>query len=197
MQRDRYLTVIRPRASDIRNDSSWPVLPLKKRKKKEENLSLFLSLIGRNHPGKVFDSNDLIFRSILSLVPSISYRETKDGEIARIYRENKRQREEGFEKWEMRWQRVFSRLPSDSLPPLKNGQTPAIDTFLTVLEQPRNDPQTEVDVQRNFPANPGKRNSKLWLRAPEKSVPSLRGMDLMGRRALRTVARCTVSRDKY
>lgn len=69
---------------------------LKKRKKKEENLSLFLSLIGRSHPGKVFDSNDLTFRSILSLVSSISYRETKDGEIAR--RENKRQRENGFEK---------------------------------------------------------------------------------------------------
>ena len=94
--------------------------------------------------------------------------------------------------------RDFStRLPSDSLPPLKNGQTPAIDTFLTVLEPPRNDPQTGVDVQRDFPANPGKRNSKLWLRAPERSVPSLRGMDLMGRRVLRTVARCTVSRDKY
>lgn len=71
MQRDRYLTVIRPRASDIRNDSSWPVLPLKKRKKKEENLSLFLSLIGRNHPGKVFDSNDLTSfdLSFLSFLP--------------------------------------------------------------------------------------------------------------------------------
>lgn len=86
------------------------------------------------------------------------------------------------------------RLPSDSLPPLKNGQTPAIDTFLAVLEPPRNDPQTGVDVQRDFPANPGKRNSKLWLRAPERSVPSLRGMR---RRVLRTIARCTVSRNKY
>lgn len=114
MQRDRYLTVgivIRPRASDIRNDSSWPVLPLKKKKKRKKSFSLSLTHHLRNQPDKVFDSNDLnlsIYPSSFSLsfLPSfLSCRETKDGKIAR--RENKWQRENGFEKWKMRWQRFF------------------------------------------------------------------------------------------